>query len=164
MIVFKGSTITMVNLKLFKTWILYDTLDILGCDGSRFCGAMCNAILTDECYREDKEQFPAWGYDGRKPDLLSVGILAFTLANVDGWKRSVDLFCYQYLRDDYGNPATPKRYSWVFRKDVLRYYRDFTKEITSRFGDSWTITSDEVRVWLKSKGYQEAKKKDVVVA
>lgn len=165
MIVFKGNAFTMPNnVKLFRTWILYDTFFTYNSDGSRFCGAMCNAILTDECYREDEEQFPAWGYDGKLPDLLSVGMLAFTLGNVAGWRSAGDLFCYQYLLDDYGNPTTPKRYSWVFRRDVLRYYRDFTKEITSKFGDSWTITSDEVRLWLKSKGYQEAIKKEEVVA
>lgn len=124
----------------------------------RFCGAMCHCILTEEPYEEAEGRVPAWGYDGAGADRLSAGILCATLAPAKNWGDFIFLVARQYTRDLYGKVTSPRLYSLVCRNDVLLYYRDFTKEHTSKWGDEWTMTSDEVMAWLISKGYKQKEK------
>lgn len=45
------------------------------------------------------------------------------------------------------------------RDTIAPYVEGFTKEFTSKWGDRWTITSDEVMAWLNSKGYKKKEDK-----
>lgn len=92
--------------------------------------------------KQDKECM-GWGYTGTGPHLLSVAILACTYLsshpplNYEGYGEP---YCAWFYDSGLGNPDF-----------VHRHYKQFTADYTSKWGDKWEITLDEVREWVKKQ-------------
>lgn len=71
---------------------------------------------------QTKEDALAWGYCGLGPDILSVYALMYL-----GWGR------------------------WDFDAMlfVKNHYQQFTKEVTSKLGDEFTLTKEQVHEWIE---------------
>lgn len=96
------------------------------------CAAFPEGILSGYHHDYDaaKESL-SWGYVGHGPDLTSIVLLGDYFSPGE-WYRNYN--------------------SESVREKILPLYKQFTKDIVSKFGDEWSITRKEIAEWIKNQG------------
>lgn len=97
------------------------------------CSGRCNVVFvgSNEAYRQ-RHPVLAWGYLGRGPELLSVGLLSLALL---GW----NIGRFNHIKIwDLG--------SW--RTKVVRNYRKFARQVVAKLPDIWEMSTEEILAWL----------------
>lgn len=101
-----------------------------GGDGNPICAGAATQILGGQHHAP--WDCCSWGYNGVGPRLLAAGLIGITHMEDPYWFDKLS-----FTAD---------------AKDMVRiYHKDFTKEVTSRLLNNWTITSDEVLAWIKHR-------------
>lgn len=99
----------------------------------KFCAGYANIIFGGD--HDDDCESCAWGYYGEGPKRTAALALLYYLRGVDspgddGW--SLD-----------GMPPTEEELNFIFR-----HLDKFTLEIIAKLPDDWTLTYEEIKVWL----------------
>lgn len=96
-----------------------------------YCKPLCHRDHMVRTITDYGEQFIGWGYEGNGPRQLAVSMLWYSCVN--HWVEIGKL------------PETP------IINLVKKYSSAFTKDVVSKFGDEWSMTSDEVVKWIKEQ-------------
>lgn len=113
----------------------YDYSFDVHCHGvQKNCGGWSEELITGKPGHGFDGDTMAWGYDGNSSRLLAVNML--TTALDPKW----------LVYPNYSNACCHK-----YRALILKHYHAFTEEIVANLPGSWTMTSDEVLAWIKTK-------------
>lgn len=115
--------------------VFYSVRDHVG-HKSHMCPGVCGFILAGGISGYNDDSVLAWGYDGKSPDLLSVGLIFISISG----KKS----CFEFSFGGYPLGLLERN-----RPTVISSYRLFTQQITSQLPDNWEMTTDEIEAWIK---------------
>lgn len=117
-------------------------------DVGKICADVCYSVLAGERY-QNLLKVVAWGYDGKSPDLLSVGVLSITLGGFTSEMGFNCKVCWRYYSKNGDRLLPTPRYKLRFRDRVLKLYRKFTQQVVSKLPDNWEMTTAEIKAWIK---------------